>query len=312
MTNACRGHVDGAGGDGSPGIVQLHTNAGLPDIILPGGSTLFDVSKPTPLCDTSACRLVPVFGRLSRARSDWIALGEGGFDSGAAQYKDVVFDFGGIDTVSGMVNSTGGVVDGLPPLIGPDPLGGALPAITASHTIVMDAGAITGGPNQFLLDEPELLEDYLVELREQAAPTNLMRFNVKSASYDNVQGELTLMVDPTGPALTSFVPAGTIEAELQPAFFRVFSDGAPDVLPTSSTVQITFEATEADQNGLPDPTAATGMTSDISTLNGDPNNRDFRFIRFEVLFDIDAQATGLTPNNPIPSIDFFRVPFRYN
>lgn len=61
--NACKGHVDGAGGDGGPGIVQLHTRSGLdpqnPSILLPAGVELGDLIVPTPVCSDLGCRLVP-------------------------------------------------------------------------------------------------------------------------------------------------------------------------------------------------------------------------------------------------------------
>lgn len=55
--NACRGPVDGAGGDGGPGLVQMHTPTGRvgtsplsADILLPGGgSTLDMLCAPAPL-----------------------------------------------------------------------------------------------------------------------------------------------------------------------------------------------------------------------------------------------------------------------
>lgn len=53
--NACRGHIDGAGGDGGPGLVQLHTpmgsagsTPGTHDILLPAGGDLTRVISPPP------------------------------------------------------------------------------------------------------------------------------------------------------------------------------------------------------------------------------------------------------------------------
>lgn len=64
----CYGHVDGAGGDGGPGIVQLHTPLGrigaapgLHDILLPtGGSTIDRTISPRPLAGgaTTSLRLL--------------------------------------------------------------------------------------------------------------------------------------------------------------------------------------------------------------------------------------------------------------
>lgn len=53
--NSCRGHVDGAGGDGGPGIVQLHSPRGrvgtsplTADILLPLGATIDQFCAPVP------------------------------------------------------------------------------------------------------------------------------------------------------------------------------------------------------------------------------------------------------------------------
>jgi hypothetical protein len=55
--NACRGHVDGAGGDGGPGLIQLHTRTGRvgtsvaqADIVVnAAGATLANLCSPPPL-----------------------------------------------------------------------------------------------------------------------------------------------------------------------------------------------------------------------------------------------------------------------
>jgi hypothetical protein len=68
--NACRGHVDGAGGDGGPGLVQLHTprasvgsTPGSNDILLPsGGATLERICAPRPLFTESAGALRLISG----------------------------------------------------------------------------------------------------------------------------------------------------------------------------------------------------------------------------------------------------------
>ena len=325
--NPCRGHTDGAGGDGGPGIIQLHTASGTvgepgtgAEIIVPVGKTLADLCMPTALCPLGGavdCFLVPTFGRKSRARSMWIPFGEGGFDAAnPATYKDVQFDFAGIDTLTGQVQVDPFTGDVLPqaPLLGPATLQSApgLPHVDPadSHTLVMDAVSLVGGPQDFYLGDTELLKHDLIELSQTSAPTNLARFDVVAATFDASTNELRLTVDASGPALTSFAPGGTVDAALLPAFFRVFSSGTPDLLPSSATVQIMLEATAADANGLPVLPPTRPATADVSTLNVVPNN-DLRFVRYEVLFDIDAQFTGLTPSNPLPSLDFLRIPFRY-
>ncbi len=70
--NSCRGHVNGAGGDGGPGIVQLHTPRGsvgtssaVHDILLPsGGATIERLTAPRPLMfgDLAALRAITSVG----------------------------------------------------------------------------------------------------------------------------------------------------------------------------------------------------------------------------------------------------------
>lgn len=70
--NACRGHVHGAGGDGGPGIVQLHTPRGgvgvhpaVHDILVPAiGVSIDSLSAPRPLMfgDLAALRAITSAG----------------------------------------------------------------------------------------------------------------------------------------------------------------------------------------------------------------------------------------------------------
>jgi len=66
--NACRGYLDGVGGDGGPGIVQLHTRTGFdptnPSILLPAGLAIGDVCKPLPIGSDGSILLLPRFPDL--------------------------------------------------------------------------------------------------------------------------------------------------------------------------------------------------------------------------------------------------------
>ena len=77
-----------------------------------------------------------------------------------------------------------------------------------------------------------------------------------------------------------------------------------------------LKALDANDDGIPDTSPISGPTSDIAALNAlasvqNAAGNPLRFVRFNVLFDIDAQLQGLTPTNPIPSLEFLRLPFRY-
>jgi hypothetical protein len=69
--NACLGHVHGAGGDGGPGIIQLHTPRGLSggDILLPPGKTLADLCQPVPVYTTASDWLLPSIGPFKELQS---------------------------------------------------------------------------------------------------------------------------------------------------------------------------------------------------------------------------------------------------
>lgn len=318
--NACQGHTDGAGGDGGPGLIQLHAPS-VTSILPPAGKTLADVCKPNPRffeVSTSPswiAELTPSFSSRSVGRSQWIPLGEGGFDINGASYKNVTLEFGGTDPGTGLVKAPGGVVERLTAVLGPDTLlASGVPSILSAFRIVLDAGPLVGGANEFLLDSPALLNRYVLRLDNGSSVES---FDVVAASYNPTTMALTLTVDGTGNDLTSsFGPGST--AELLPAFFRVSSNGVVDSLPDSATVTIQFQITTADAFGdpdlgniFPDPMDPSVFESNVANINSAPGNEDFRFFRFETLFNIDALGNGLTPTNPIPSIDFLRVPFRY-
>jgi hypothetical protein len=325
--NACLGHVHGAGGDGGPGLIQLHTPNGLGggDIILPPGKTLRDICKPEPIYATATQRLVPVFGRNSTAVSVWIPLGLGGFDAGATAapfFKNGTFLFGDVDPVTGLVQTTGEIVNAQPPIIGPDPVvnqGVGLPYISATdpRTIVLDASGLIGTGDEVYLQNLGLTEHFVLELSQISNPSVRERFDVVSLDYDASAQTLTASTSTLDDPLSSFTPFGGPAASLSPSFFRIRSEGNLDSLPDSATVRIRFQAAPATFAGAPDLTnvipGPTPMdwTSDPAVLNSALLNADIRFFRFDVRFDIDALNLGLNPDNPIPTVEFLRFPFRY-
>ena len=290
----------------------LHTTKGTAglDILLPPGMTLAEMSRPAPLGSDGSFLLLPSFGRLSRARSRWIPLGEGGLlgtGMGPA-YADVQFEFGGLDA-GGYIerDGQGGVLAQAPILAAVGNAGGA-PLL--GHRVDLDATALVGTVHEPLLQRPELLSGYLVELRDPFQPSSLLRHEVVGGSFDPASGLLTVDLDPAGPPLEAFLSSGPPLVELQPAYFRVVTDGSKDALPDSADVQIRFEATAATPSGAPEAPPTVPWTSDPADLNF-AGNAGLRFVRFEVLFDVDRQLSGLSPSSPLPGLDYLRIPFRY-
>ncbi|MBK8177521.1 MAG: hypothetical protein IPK67_01155 [Planctomycetes bacterium] len=321
----CLGPISGAGGDGGPGIIQLHTPHGLGggDILLPPGRTLADLCKPRPVAASATQRLIPSFGRASIARSVWIPMGVGGFDPGAVgapYFKPATFALEGVDPSTGRVATTAGRVDLGSAVLGPASIevAPALPFITLSgRSIVMDASPLLAPPatRKYLLDNPGLLKRSTLRLAQVGVPANHERFDVVSAVYDanSVPPTLTLTTSGAEPPLTSFGAAGGVTAELIPTHFKVTTGGQLDSLPDSAAVYLKFQAAPATSSGVPDTNAAVPSLpgSDAAVLNAHPNNAAFRFLRFQVEFDIDALNQGISPLTPLPALDFLRLPFRY-
>lgn len=314
-----------AGGDGSPGIIQLHvddpaTRLRFPTIEAEQGLTygtgldVTPVSAPPPLGwfepGEAVDALVPFFGRLSRAQSKWIPLGLARFDPGGPD-DQVELRFEGLD--SGVPND-GGSVEQLAPILGPDDVGGpgAPPFITdAGYTMVFDPAALAP-ENLVYLDNPELLREFTVELSDSAG-SGLQRFEITGATFDTPTGLLSCRVDPNGPKLTSFEASGVERAAIRPHFFRVITDGIADAYPSNSQVRILFDATVSDSlTGAPRDEAsysasAGSLTEDVSLLNADT----WDWLRFQVEFDLDKSGSGVDQNTPRPGLDHLGLQFRF-
>jgi hypothetical protein len=78
-------------------------------------------------------------------------------------------------------------------------------------------------------------------------------------------------------------------------------------------VFLKFQAAPATAGGVPNLAQAVPPVpgSDVGVLNASPLNASFRFLRFQVEFDIDKFGVGITPATPLPALDFLRLPFRY-
>ena len=287
--------------------------------------TLADICKPTPVYATATQRLIPSFGRNSKARSVWIPIGLGGFDASASAtpfFKQVSFLFGDIDPSTGQVLTTAEFVHRQAPILGPDPLvnpqqGFPYISPTEPRKLVMDASSLIGTPGEVFLDNLGLTEHFVLELAQVGAPEVFRRHDVAAAQYDAGTGALTLTTSLGDPPLATFTPPGGPTAALVPSFFSIRTQGTLDRLPDSARVCIRFQAAPMSPSGVPDLTAIVPgptvkeWTSDHGLLNASSQNRDLRFLRFEVLFDIDAKSSGLSPASPRPMLEFLRFPFRY-
>jgi len=320
------------GGSGGPGVVQLH----VPDPITPPGTDLMTTDivvpisatlLPEPLSDVTtptAFAMIPTFGARSQARSRWISIG--GADQNPGGGVDLLrFLFEGTDQTpgpdQGKILSTGGTVDELMPVLGPetitgnvgvDPDGFTLAISGASlDPLINDASPIS---DDIYLRTPDLLRSFILRLNIIGNPSSAKDFVVSSAVYDDAG--VVLRVTVTDDQLGNLqdylnLAGGPVEYVLVPRFFRLITGGVPDALPASAFVRIEFQATGANTFGAADEdNILIDFTGDISEFNA-LNPGDIQFFRFEVEFDLDAAGAGVSVDTQQVVMDFLRIPFTF-
>ncbi|MEM7518467.1 MAG: hypothetical protein AAF368_16280, partial [Planctomycetota bacterium] len=304
-----------AGGDGGPGIIQLHAPTTASIIPPLNVSDFRTMVVPSPigldLDDNEGQEwdglMQPLFGRLSRAQSVWIPLGGVHVDPAGGAAELVEFLFQGIDPVTGRIQTAGEIVPDQPAVLngvfGPAP---GLPFLTGNgNSFVVDLTQFAGA-NDIYRRNPSLIRLFEVEITSGPVTQS---FQVANAVADETTGQLVITVDGANQPLAAFGTGASFE--LIPRFFRVSTEGSLDSLPDTAAISITFQAAPADADGNPDAANATAAVSDPATLNADLNNADFRFFRFIVDFDISSNGAPITAATPLPGLEFLRFPFRF-
>jgi len=323
--------IPGCGGDGGPGVIQLHAPT-LGDIFGPvfGGESLFACLKPNPVgtfirAGVGAAnnasnvnnpaqwdQLLPGFGKLSKAQSKWIALGATSISPTSTDPETTEFRFDGVDA-AGLILKAGGGTSATQAEL-PSILSGtgsqtvttapSTPFITADkRAVVFDGTTVL---DDVYLSNPALLRAFDVRF---VVGTSVFHFDASSATYDETSGLLRVFVAESGMPLNGIPTTGSASVSIRPRFFRVRTSGTQDALPDPVQIKFEFQATSVNSVGEPDEAAATPWVTDINALNTDPGNTAMRFFRFRVSFDLGTST--LSANSPIPSIEFLRVPFRF-
>lgn len=314
----------GRGGAGGNGVIQIHVPDPTTDILWPSASDseiknylhngdvvnndldrdrleemlrIFAAPKPYAL--------VPLFSAKSMFRSKWIDTGLAELRQPATgtgvdypDYNSSVLRLMGIDTGDGSVLTTSEMVTPLTAIVTGSSTNLTLFDFEARIT---NASTAFSGVDHFLL-QPNLLNGYGFQANSGATATR----TVVSASYNASSDTMTLLTDPADGSL--LVGSGASWA-IQPRFFRMATSGLVDSLPSNTQVRIQFQGAEqsaagSNEPGTPFPGANT-WTSDLSQLEG------YRFIRYQVLFDIDAQSSGVNLATPRPLLSYFKLPFTW-
>ena len=296
-----------AGGDGGPGLVQLHVGDLSTDVLYPTNeSSLRDVVQPVPHgYDYEAGQwvdhLLPIFGRFSMSQSRWISLGEASIDPLSATEDELAFLFDGTDA-GGFVEATGGTVDSLPVILTePIVLDSSDPT---NRTVVMDPAGLAPA-DVIYVQNPNLLRNF--NLTVGGIP-----YSVGAAVLDDTDGKFYLTVADPNADLSGSVG----NSELRPRYFGITTLGIEGSLPSSSSVKIEVEVAEADANdpSAPSATQTTGFVTDIENVNFGGLGMDataLRFMRYRVTFDIADGGTPLDFSTPRPQMDFLRVPYTF-
>jgi hypothetical protein len=310
------GTVVCAGGDGGPGVIQLHVSA-LTKIkipVTPSTVKLSQLIRPIPIgttplnTDTPTAwrQLLPIFGRNSKAVSKWIPLGSTSVPPTGTTPKPITFFTAGTNPATGFVNSVGGSVPELPPILsGVIAAQPTLPYIAADgRSMLFDTTGIT---DDVYIRNPALVKNFVLRI----AGATTKRFEITAATYDSTLHTMRVTVADSGAPLATLT--GT--AAIIPRFFRVAEDGQFDKLSSTSTIKIEYQAAPAAASGLPNESLATAWVTDINALNAPPlsvpTNTNLRFFRFRVAFEIGIGQASLEFDTPTPSIDFLKVPFKF-
>jgi hypothetical protein len=171
------------------------------------------------------------------------------------------------------------------------------------RTLVLSGSSLA---DDISLRNPALMRRFLLRITHGVP----FEFQVGSATYDAVTDELRVTVSGGIMPLAGFTPGDAIE--IRPRFFRVITGGVQNSLPASSQVLVEFQGALENAQGNPDVLNVSPWVTSISMI--DPNagaNPNYRFFRFRISFDISAQGAPLSFNTPIPTLDFFRIRFRF-
>lgn len=289
----------GTGGDGGPGVVQLHVGT-LDDVLSPTapGVTLSQIVSPPPVgadtVDTPPTwnQLVTSFGPLSSSRSKWYPIA---FPSPPV---DLRFAGTGPDGKV-LTNGTGpnARVALLPPIASGTIQNGPNPPYLQpdGQTLVIDSASLTD--DTWALD-PELLENAELSMRNASG---VRRFEIGNVLLGT---QLSLTITEVG-ALYAYGPGDTFE--LRPRYFSVVTNSTPNWLPGSASIRITFQGAPSDGFGGADTSMASAWSPDINTLESVPG---LAFLRFQVDFDMATDGSDLTLASPRPSLEFLKVVYR--
>ncbi len=304
----------GAGGDGSPGILQLHVDdpdLNLDFVDIPGsymaGMDVTLYCAPPPIGWTSPTtppnRMVPFFGSESESQSKWIPLGLARINPGGG-IDNLIFRFEGTDTATGVIPGDGdGSTQLLPPILGP------IVITSPTYTITLSAAGLAA-EDAIYTENPQLMRGFTIKLEDASDTTVFQHYSIVDATYDSAGDTLTFSLDPNGENPATFLSGGAIQAYLVPHFVRLITNGVFDSYPDATEVSVSFDAATIDTT-TGAITNVHGFTPDISDLFPPANSTAWDVFRFRAHFNIDKDGGDIDITTPKPALDHLRVHFTF-
>jgi hypothetical protein len=309
----------GRGGAGANGVVQIHVPNPLTDIVWPSAAVngikayIGNPVNTDKLEDALALftaptssALIPFSSSASMVQSEWIDTGLAGLrlspdqDVGDWIYPDfasALHKFLGTSTVTGLVSVTNQKVN-------PQ----AVVATGSTGDVEFDPYELRI-PNASTLFAARFLRSPAIMLGYDIYPkaAGSAAFQIVGATYDRASDTLRLSSRTTDSPMEFALDPNSPIWSVREKYFRVETSGLRDSMPTSTAIRLEFQGADesaagSNQPGAPFPSAVTWAT-DLSTLKG------YRYLRYRVTFDADAQSTGIDLNSPLPLIDYLKLPF---
>ena len=247
---------------------------------------------------------------VSRARSLWYRLGQGAIQPGAADRAPRFLDFGWDATGVVPVNGT--------QVIDPTPIASsvALTGLT-SQSIVFPKSALASADPAFT-NQLQLLKSLWVRLEHGASQTLVERIRVVGVQDFGTQVQLDLSGSclDTGDCvpldlMQAFAGPQGVTLGLVPEPYQITTFFESATLPLDTRITITWDATMADANGDPDPSAAFSQTGGWQGNPADLQGPVWDFVRFDVLFELDVSGDGIPAGSLIPLLRGVQLPFSY-
>ena len=348
MSAGCAGTIQapvgtalGAGGDGTPGIIQLHvadpaTQLGFggdpDDPINPpvfGYATASDPTRsmaPPPIgWENTTDRpdvLIPFFSSRSESFSRWIPLGLARLN-GDGTSNPVEFLFEGTDATASVVRN-GTTAQELPAVFPYTAVtvAGAAPSVNSAEASLTIPGAAIADPNDLYKRNALLLREYAVRLRESDDVTDVREYDIVSASYSSDDDEYTIVVDPRALSFSADIseftsnPATSLEVEIVPFYFRVVTAGVEDLFPNETDIKVLFDATiENPLTGQPSSDPEASYSSRVDANMGDLSIKN-GFA--EDIAELNGQAAAPGQTDPLNIVlenvswDFVRFKVEFN